>query len=45
MANVIDVDGIHIDDLNTTLEELKNEFKSIYGQEVNLDQNSPDGQL
>lgn len=45
MANVIDVNGIHIDDLNTTLEELKTEFKSIYGQEVNLDQNSPDGQL
>lgn len=45
MANVIDVNGIHIDDLNTTLEELTTNFKNIYGQNINVDQNSPDGQL
>lgn len=45
MANVIDENGIHIDDLNTTLENLKTNFRSIYGQDVNLEQNSPDGQL
>lgn len=45
MANVIDANGIHIDDLETTLDDLTTQFKDIYGQNVNVDQNSPDGQL
>ena len=36
MANVIDVNGIHIDDLNTTLEELKTEFKALLGFSLSL---------
>ena len=37
--------GIEIDDLYAIQNRLVNAFKSIYGDEVNLDSDTPDGQL
>lgn len=37
--------GIEIDDLYTIQNRLVNAFKSIYGDDVNLDSDTPDGQL
>ena len=42
--NFIDANGLATQDLNEIIEDLTNKFKSIYGDDVNLDQNSPDGQ-
>lgn len=37
--------GIEIDDLYTIQNRLVNAFKSIYGEDVNLESDTPDGQL
>lgn len=37
--------GIEIDDLYTIQNRLVNAFKSIYGEDVNLDSDTPDGQI
>ena len=37
--------GIEIDDLYTIQNRLISAFKSIYGENVNLDSDTPDGQL
>ena len=37
--------GIEIDDLYTIQARLVNAFKSIYGEDINLDSDTPDGQL
>lgn len=41
----ISENGIEIDDLYTIQNRLVNAFKSIYGDDVNLDSDTPDGQL
>lgn len=45
MSNQITKDGIETDDLQTILAELTEDFKNIYGQDINLEQSTPDGQL
>lgn len=44
-ANYIDVNGLTIQELQDIINELTVEWKNIYGQGINLEQNSPDGQL
>lgn len=41
----ISKDGIKIDSLDDIKERLENAFKSVYGQDVNLSSDTPDGQL
>ena len=45
MANQITENGIEIDDLQTIVSELTEDFKDIYGQDINVSQSTPDGQL
>lgn len=45
MTNTIDSNGITIDTLAEITESLEDSAKDIYGQDINLDQNSPDGQF
>ena len=45
MANEINENGITIDSYSTTFDELVDNFKNIYGQDINLEQSTPDGQL
>ncbi len=44
MANTIDINGINITDLQEVLDNLIDGNKLIYGSDINLEQNSPDGQ-
>ena len=41
----INENGLLIDEFSTIYNRLADKFKLIYGQEINLEQNSPDGQL
>ncbi|MDR1498842.1 MAG: hypothetical protein LBS34_00955 [Rickettsiales bacterium] len=41
----IDKDGIKIPTLNELLEVKTQEFRDIYGEDINVEQNAPDGQL
>jgi uncharacterized phage protein gp47/JayE len=41
----IDEDGVHIPSYPEVLEDLKNEFRNIYGQDTYLEPDSQDGQL
>lgn len=41
----INQDGLIIDEFSTIYNRLADKFKLIYGQDINLEQNSPDGQL
>jgi hypothetical protein len=43
-APTIDASGIHIQSFEEIFEELVDGYKAIYGTDINLDQNSPDGQ-
>ena len=45
MASYIDATGLNIDDLTTIVADLEAGLKNIYGTDINIDQNSPDGQL
>lgn len=45
MANQITENGIEIDDLKTIVDNLTESFKNIYGQDINVEQSTPDGQL
>ena len=45
MANEINENGITVDSFNTTYDGLVQSFKDIYGQDINLEQSTPDGQL
>lgn len=45
MTNEINANGITVDSFNTTFDELVANFKDIYGQDINLEQSTPDGQL
>lgn len=45
MANEINANGIETEDLQTIIDKLTIEFKNIYGQDINLEQSTPDGQL
>lgn len=41
----INENGLLIDEFSTIYNKLADKFKLIYGQDINLEQNSPDGQL
>ena len=43
--NYIDSSGLHLQQLSDIVEELETGFKSIYGEDINLEANSPDGQM
>jgi len=42
---IIDSTGLTIQTLPTIIDDLTADFKSIYGESINIDQNTPDGQL
>lgn len=44
-SNYIDSTGLVLQQLSDIVTELENGFKSIYGNDINLDPNSPDGQI
>jgi len=44
-SNYVDATGLVIQTLSQIVTELETGFKSIYGNEINLDENSPDGQM
>ena len=43
--NYIGVDGIVTQSLNEIIDELTSDFKNTYGQNINIESNSPDGQM
>jgi uncharacterized phage protein gp47/JayE len=43
--NYIDETGLHLQSLTGIVAELESGFKTIYGLDVNVDANSPDGQM
>lgn len=43
--NFIDDTGLNIEPLNELVTRLENSFKDIYGSDINVDANSPDGQM
>ena len=45
MANEITADGLETKSLDEIIAELNAEFESIYGDDINLESNSPDGQM
>ena len=45
MSDTIGVDGLNVKTLSELREELTTDFQNIYGENINLDQNSPDGQI
>lgn len=44
MPNVFDADGLQIASLTEIIDGLDTDYMDIYGADINLDQNSPDGQ-
>ena len=45
MTDVLDGDGLQTSTLAEIITELEAGFRRIYGDDINLDQNSPDGQM
>lgn len=45
MPNIIDANGLQIASLTEIRTNLENDFKAIYGVDINISSNSPDGQL
>jgi uncharacterized phage protein gp47/JayE len=45
MPNEITDEGLTIESLNDIITNLENGLKAIYGNDINIDSNSPDGQL
>ena len=45
MAATLDQNGLQIETLSTIVANLNSALQSIYGSDINLDPNSPDGQL
>lgn len=43
--NYIGINGIVTQDLNEIIADLTTKFKNIYGTDINIEQNSPDGQF
>lgn len=44
-SNYVDSTGLHLQALADIVTELEDGFKGIYGNDINLDANSPDGQM
>ena len=45
MPDVFDENGLQLKTLTESTEELGDNFKTIYGEDINIEQNSPDGQM
>jgi uncharacterized phage protein gp47/JayE len=45
MPDTLDENGLQIEALNDTITTLQATWRSIYGSDINLDSNTPDGQL
>ena len=45
MSNFVDSTGLNIESLTTIVTQLEDGFKAIYGTDINIDANSPDGQI
>lgn len=45
MTNSLDSTGLILEDLSTIIDNLTTGLKAIYGSDINVDSNSPDGQL
>lgn len=45
MPNTLDENGLQIKSFNEIKEDLTTGFRNIYGNDINVDSNSPDGQL
>ncbi|MDR3244669.1 MAG: hypothetical protein LBT79_07975 [Elusimicrobiota bacterium] len=45
MPDILDETGLTLKRLSEIKEELENAFREIYGEDINLDQNTPDGQM
>lgn len=43
--NYIDADGLTLESLNDLVARLEEQFRAIYGADINLDANSPDAQI
>lgn len=44
MVNIVNENGIQVDTLNETVTNLTTGLREIYGNDINVEQNSPDGQ-
>lgn len=45
MPDILNAQGLQVKTRQEIVDELSNDFRSIYGEDINLDQNSPDGQI
>lgn len=45
MADSFTSNGLTVSSLNELVNQLESDFKNIYGSDINIEQNSPDGQL
>lgn len=45
MPNSLDANGLQVVTQNEIVEELTTDFQDIYGEDINVDSNSPDGQI
>ena len=45
MTDVLNSNGLQVSTATELLNQLKSDFYTIYGADINLDQSSPDGQL
>ena len=45
MPDILDSDGLQVKTLAEITQDLEDGLKEIYGNDINLDQNSPDGQM
>ena len=45
MPNVLDANGLQVVTQNEIVENLTTDFQDIYGEDINVDSNSPDGQV
>ena len=45
MPNSFDANGLQVITQNEIVDNLTSEFQEIYGEDINVDSNSPDGQI
>lgn len=45
MPNSLNENGLQVVTQNEVVEDLTNDFKTIYGEDINVESNSPDGQM
>ena len=45
MTDVVDSNGLQVSSNAELVSQLTTSFQSIYGNDINVDQNSPDGQM